>query len=118
MKYKIGVYGSAINESPQTITTAKNLAQALTQKGVIIVTGACTGMPYIVANAAKQHGAEIWGFAPTTNREDQMQLYPKDDITIYDRLFYIPQNYQDFFFPTGDAKLIDDIAVRHKYRNV
>jgi predicted Rossmann-fold nucleotide-binding protein len=74
-------------------------------------------MPYIVAHEAAQHGAEVWGFTPELNAEAQKRAYPNDDITIYTRLVYVPQNYKELFM-TNLASEALDWAGRLKYRNV
>jgi hypothetical protein len=64
-------------------------------------------MPSIVAQAAKRQGAEVWGFTPARDASEQQQSYPTDDIHIYDRLFFIPPEYNKKFFleePFVDAR--------------
>lgn len=117
MKYKIGVYGSNVVESEETVYCAQELGRSLAQQNVIVVTGACSGMPYIIARAAKRQGAEIWGFAPARTREEQQIAFPNDDIRIYDRLFFIPPHYDQHFFFEQPLEANRDWPVRLKYRN-
>jgi len=98
MKYKIGVYGSNTAENEKTAQLARELGSVLAQNNVIVVTGGCSGMPYLVAYTAKQQGAEIWGFTPERNEQEQQHAYPSDDMTIYDRLFFIPAQFDQHFF--------------------
>lgn len=117
MTYKIGVYGSGIAENQQSIQAARKLGYALAQSNVIVVTGGGSGMPSIVAQAAKQQGAAIWGFTPARDASEQQQSYPSDDISLYDKLFFIPSEYDRAFFleePFADAR---DRSTRLKYRN-
>src|SRR5947209_20398665 len=86
MAYKIGVYGSNISEGEQAEALGKELGQILARCHCIVITGACSGMPYIVAREAAQHGAEVWGFTPELNAEAHRRAYPNDDIAIYTRL--------------------------------
>jgi predicted Rossmann-fold nucleotide-binding protein len=65
LPYKIGVYGSKTTEREESVQLAQGLGRALAQNHVIVITGACSGMPYAVANAAKQQRAEVWGFSRT-----------------------------------------------------
>src|SRR5512135_3139171 len=98
MKYKIGIYGSNTVESERAVQLAQELGRILAQRNIIVVTGGCSGMPYIVAQIAKQQGAEVWGFTPAYDEEEQKRVYPLDDITTYDKLFYIPRQYDHLFY--------------------
>ncbi len=118
MKVKIGVYGSNRVESEHALKMARALGRELAQKGVIVITGACSGMPYAVAAAAKQEGAEVWGFTPELDAESQQRAYPNDDIKTYSKLFYVPQNYTALFFKEHPLPPAQDFGARLKYRNV
>jgi len=118
MQYKIGVYGSNITEGEHAVQRAQELGIALAQQQVIVVTGGCSGMPYTTAYAAKQSGAEVWGFTPARNEEEQRRTYPHDDITIYDRLFYIPEHYDQHFYLQQPLSAEHEWSARLKYRNV
>jgi predicted Rossmann-fold nucleotide-binding protein len=117
MTHKIGVYGSNISEGEQAETLGKELGEMLARYHCIVITGACSGMPYIVAQEAAQHGAEVWGFTPELDAEAQRQAYPNDDIAIYTRLLYVPPNYKELFMMTSESEALD-LAGRLKYRNV
>jgi predicted Rossmann-fold nucleotide-binding protein len=117
MTYKIGVYGSNISEGEEAVLLGRALGKALAQHHCIVITGACSGMPYVVAREAKQHGAEVWGFSPELDDEAQKKAYPHDDIAIYDRLVYVPQHYKELFMVSFASKA-SDLASRLKYRNV
>lgn len=108
MKYKIGVYGSAVNENESTNQLAKELGQVLGDHDVIIVTGACSGIPYLTAFEAAKKSKEIWGFSPELDFENQKKEYPNDDQKIYSKLFYVPKE-----FPFSDQR-----EVCRRYRNV
>src|ERR1700676_2266071 len=95
--HKIGVFGSNMVESEEAVRLGQQLGKILAQHQCIVITGACSGMPYIVAEAAHQSGAEIWGFSPARNPDEQHSAYPHDDITLYQRLVYIPQGYDRLF---------------------
>lgn len=118
MTYKIGIYGSNIAESEAAVRLAQELGSALAQNGVIVVTGGCSGIPYAVARAAKQKGAQVWGFTPERNEEEQKQAYPLDDITIYDKLFYVPLQYDQLFYLDHKLSPTRDHSARLKYRNL
>ncbi len=108
MKYKIGAFGSADGDIQEIFSKAHQVGEALGKKKVIVITGASTGLPNEIAVVAKQNGAELWGFSPGVNEEKQKELLPGADLTIYDKLVYIPQNYE----------FIDEKQVSLKYRNV
>lgn len=108
MKYKIGVYGSAINEKESTNKIAQKVGQILGDYNVIIVTGACSGIPYLSASEAAKKGKEVWGFSSELDFTSQKKTYPADDQTIYSKLFYVPKE-----FPFSHLS-----TVRKKYRNV
>lgn len=118
MSYKIGVYGSNIVESEQAVLLARLLGAELAKKQCIVITGGCSGMPYAVAQAAKQQGAEVWGFTPELNEEGQRKAYPQDDIGIYNKLFYVPEQYEQLFFLQERLPEARDWGARLKYRNV
>jgi predicted Rossmann-fold nucleotide-binding protein len=117
-KYKIGIYGSNVVESEAAVRLAQELGNVLAQNDIIVVTGGCSGMPYAVAHAAKQKGAEVWGFTPQRDEEEQKQEYPLDDITIYDKLFYVPPQYDQLFYLDYTLSASRDQSARLKYRNV
>src|SRR5947208_8546423 len=106
MTYKIGVYGSNISEGEQAETVGKELGKVLARYHCIVITGACSGMPYIVAREATQYGAEVWGFTPELNAEAQRRAYTNDDITIYTRLLYVPPNYKELFMANPESEAL------------
>jgi predicted Rossmann-fold nucleotide-binding protein len=109
-KYKIGVFGSAVDVESVNVK-AQELGEILGdyKDQVIVVNGAAAGLPYKIAYAASKKGAEVWGFSPAPNLEGQMNIYPENhDHSIYSKLFYVPEKYE----------FISDIAVTRKYRNV
>lgn len=117
MSYKIGVYGSSVNEGPEAETPGKALGRALAKHGCIVITGGCGGMPYVVAHEAAKHGCEVWGFTPAVNAEEHRRAYPYDDSSIYARLIYVPENYHELFLKQPPSEALD-WSERLKYRNV
>lgn len=109
-KYKIGVYGSAAGNYADFVPVAKKIGKGLGKHAdsVIVVTGACPGLPYAVAKAAADKGVEIWGFSSSLNAVAQQQEYPDDDLSIYKKIVYVPD---DFPFASNER-------ARKKYRNV
>jgi len=109
MKYKIGVFGSALEKNDEKIVNmARDLGKALSDRDVIVINGACKGLPYEVANFAVKNGTEVWGFSPEVDFENQKKFTPNPDLSIYSKLFYIPKDYE----------FVDRDMARKKYRNV
>ncbi len=108
-KYKIGIFGSPIGTDTRLVNKLQELGRELAKNRVILITGACTGAPYIVAyEAAKKAGTEVWGFSPELNFKQQKIATPEDDLSIYSKLTYMPKNFS----------FISSPAVCKKYRNV
>ncbi len=105
MKLKIGVYGSNRVESEAAVQAARALGVELARQGMIVITGACSGMPYAAAQTARQHGAEVWGFTPALTEEEHL-------------LFYVPAQYRQLFFVSQPVSPDQDWGMRLKYRNV
>jgi len=110
MRPKIGVFGSSAGPELESMTTkAKAVGTALAFFDPILITGACAGLPYAAALAAREHGCtELWGFSPATDYKGQVAITPECDNTIYSSLIYIPEHYE----------FRNDIKVARKYRNV
>lgn len=108
MRYKIGIFGSAINEKQEVIEKAKKLGNALGKKKVIVINGACDGIPYIVAHEAYKNGAQVWGYSPEINLKKQKLFTPNCDLSIYTKLDFIPEAFS----------FASDPLVCKKYRNV
>lgn len=107
-KYKIGIYGSGVDEDPKAIEKAKEIGRQLSTYHVIVVTGACSGFPYYGAKASSENGGQTWGFSSSASYELHIQNDPNDDISFYTKLFYIPKNFE----------FVNTISVCRKYRNV
>lgn len=108
MKYRVGVFGSAITANEHLGALAEEIGRELARHDCIVVTGACSGLPYRAAHAAAAAGAAVWGFSPTTGIRAQREFTPEDDLSIYSRLIYVPLE-----FPFSN-----NMPVSRKYRNV
>jgi hypothetical protein len=102
-KLKIGIYGSA-TASKKEIENARQLGLALRPFDIIVITGACSGIPYEVAKYSEK---EVWGFSPVRNIHEQKAFTPHDDLSIYKKLIFIPNSFS-----------YRDLDVCKKYRNV
>lgn len=108
MRYKIGVFGSAEDFDKSLITKVRDLGKILGQKRFIVITGATSGLPYLVSFEAFKNGAEIWGYSYEQNLEDIKKRMLDHDTSIYKQLVYVPKN-----FPFAS-----NIEICRKYRNV
>lgn len=110
MKYKIGIFGSSSGSLDKVLPKAQELGQILGNHSneVIVVTGACSGLPYVVANEANKAGAEVWGFSNMIDQAGLTSLYPDQDTSIYTKLIYVPKDYP----------FVKQEQARMKYRNV
>ena len=91
MKIKVGVMGSAGEASPEMkdvlIEKAQTLAQAIASRPLLLLTGATTGIVYVVGKAA--HDAAVFhvGVSPAENTQEHVEKYklPLDacDLIIY-----------------------------------
>lgn len=109
MKFKIGVFGSAAGETEDMKSKAQALGEALAGRDCILITGACTGLPYDVVSTAhaRNSAQELWGYSPAYEYEEQLSLTAGNDSTIYTKLMYTPHE-----FP------LEDLSARRKYRNI
>lgn len=108
MKYKIGVFGSAVNEGEKIQEKARRLGRELTKQDVILITGVASGLPYEVVWSAAKAGSTIEGFSPCVDLESQKKETPEQDLTIYKKITFVPK----------DSPFANNINVCRKYRNV
>lgn len=110
MKFKIGVFGSAVDEGAKVMEKAREIGREFGKykNRVIMVTGACSGIPYEAAYEAAKLGVEVWGYSPVTNLKEQKIFTPDDDVSIYSKIIYVPKGFE----------FVDKPVVCKKYRNV
>jgi len=112
MIYKIAIFGSNASadekrdELPESLV--KEFGVIFGKISAVIITGACSGIPYQVAFQASKNNCEIWGYSPEIDFKHQKEFTPRDDLSIYTKLIYTPQS-----FP-----LAENSKARKKYRNV
>lgn len=94
MKYTIGVFGSSVVNNEELLSKAHELGKALGKYHLTLITGAGKGLPYQVVSEAKRKNdkIKIWGFPPVLDKQS-LREYTSDDIDIYDKITYIPQDY-------------------------
>jgi len=92
MQIKVGVMGSASEagrpEAAQTlIAKAEALAQAIASRDVVLLTGATTGVVYMVGKTAHDRGAFHIGISPASNQQEHVDQY-KMPLDACDALVY------------------------------
>ena len=84
----IGVMGSASREqSQETMNRMTQLGRAIGQRGHVLITGACPGLPYAAALGAQEAGGLSIGISPALSLDEHINKYgsPADayDVLIY-----------------------------------
>jgi uncharacterized protein (TIGR00725 family) len=98
LKYKICVSGSAETEycAPGTVEKAMEIGRMIAKRGMVLVTGATTGIPYWSAKGAKEAGGIVIGLSPAASKAAHVKTYhlPIDfhDLIIYTGFDYAGRN--------------------------
>lgn len=93
MKIRVGVMGSAASvsarlESGKTLVDkAERLARVIAGEDVILLTGATTGLVYVVGKTAHDAGSFHVGVSPGSNEREHVELY-KLPVDACDALIY------------------------------
>ena len=93
MRIKLGVMGSAASESARLetgntlVARAERLAEVIATKDVVLLTGATTGIIYVVGKTAHDAGAFHIGVSPGSNEHEHSELY-KLPVDACDALIY------------------------------
>jgi uncharacterized protein (TIGR00725 family) len=93
MRIRVGVMGSAASESARLETgntlvdKAERLAKVIAGKEVVLLTGATTGIVYVVGKTAHEAGCLHIGISPGSNVREHVQLY-KLPVDACDALIY------------------------------
>lgn len=91
MKVTVGVMGSAsdtqLDSRQYLIEKAERLGQAMAQRDVVLLTGATTGVVYVVGRVAHESGVLHIGISPAHNSQEHTETYklPLDacDLVVY-----------------------------------
>src|SRR3989344_5860539 len=76
MRLTVGVMGSASGEfSSAAKAQAYALGQAIAERGFILITGACPGLPYECARGAREGGGLSVGISPTLSLDEHVHKY-------------------------------------------
>lgn len=91
LKYKICVSGAAETGlcSPNAIEMAEAVGACIAKAGMILVTGATSGIPYWAAKGAKEAGGFVIGFSPASSEAAHLKTY------------HLPTDYHDLIVYTG-----------------
>ena len=91
MKYKICVSGAAESGhcAPDAPEKAETLGRLIAEHGMILVTGATTGLPYWAARGAKEAGGIVIGLSPAPSKASHLYTY------------HLPIDYHDLIIYTG-----------------
>jgi len=103
---KIAIYGSAEEGNTRLINQLKQFGVKIAKRGHTVVTGACPGIPFYVAEAAYLTKTKVIGFSPFTNLTNHKKS--GDPYNCFSKLRFIPQNYE----------LKNNIQACYKYRNI
>ena len=85
MKIQIGVMGSAGGPlADRELDLARRLGRRIAERGGIIVTGACPGLPHAAVLGATERGGLSFGVSPALSREEHVSVYgsPLEPYTI------------------------------------
>jgi uncharacterized protein (TIGR00725 family) len=98
----VGVMGASVNDAlteAEKISVqdlAESLGAALAERDCILVTGATTGIPELVARAFRNHGGFALGMSPAENHREHVERYglPDDgaDVIVYTGFGYKGRN--------------------------
>ncbi|HVR16319.1 MAG TPA: hypothetical protein VMS25_08130 [Candidatus Limnocylindrales bacterium] len=101
-KVVVGVMGASANdafsaaEAHRVQALAEGLGAAIARAGCILITGATTGLPDLVAQACRNNGGFALGVSPAENRNEHVGRYglPDDgaDVIIYTGFGYKGRN--------------------------
>lgn len=91
LKHKIGVSGAAETGhcAPNALQMAEEVGREIAKAGLVLVTGATTGIPYWAAKGAKAEGGIVIGVSPGKSYADHLHRY------------HLPIDYHDLIIYTG-----------------
>ena len=91
LKYKVCISGSAETEHcpPGTVEKAMEIGRLVAERGMVLVTGATTGIPFWAARGAKEAGGIVIGLSPAASKAAHVKTYK------------LPTEYHDLIIYTG-----------------
>lgn len=92
MKIKVGVMGSAGGIiSQEAMDKSYLLGRAIAERGCVLVTGGCPGLPFAATKGAKEAGGFTVGISPGIDLREHVELYKS------------PTEYLDILIFTGSG---------------
>lgn len=98
LKYKFCVSGAAETGHcpPDALERAESVGKAIAERGLVLMTGATTGIPYWAAKGAKAAGGTVIGLSPASSKVAHIKTYrlPLDyhDVVVYTGFEYSGRN--------------------------
>ena len=91
LKYKICISGAAETGhcAIDALEKSEQLGRAIAEAGMVLVTGATTGVPYWACKGAKEAGGMVIGLSPAASEASHLKTY------------HLPTDYQDLIIYTG-----------------
>lgn len=91
LKYKICISGAAETGhcAIDAHEKAEELGREIAKKGMILLTGATTGIPYWAAKGAKEEDGIVIGLSPAASEQAHLKVY------------HLPTDYHDIIIYTG-----------------
>ncbi len=91
LRYKICVSGASETGlcSDDCFEKSVLLGREIARRGLVLLTGATTGVPYWVAKAVKEEGGVVIGFSPAASKQAHVKTY------------HLPMDYHDVIMYTG-----------------
>ena len=134
MRTKVGVMGSAAPESTRLETgstlveKAERLAHVIAGKDVVLLTGATTGIVYVVGKTAHDAGCFHIGISPGSNEHEHVEMYklPLDacDAIVYTgfglkgRNVVLVRSCDIVLFVAGAMGSLNEFTIAHDERKV
>src|SRR5215211_4085061 len=134
MRIKVGIMGSAAPESTRLETgntlveKAERLAHVIAGKDVVLLTGATTGIVYVVGKTAHDAGCFHLGISPGTNEHEHVEIYklPLDacDTIVYTgfglkgRNVVLVRSCDIVLFVAGAMGSLNEFTIAHDERKV
>ncbi|MFH2021444.1 MAG: hypothetical protein ABIJ34_08590 [archaeon] len=107
MKYKIGVFGSAVGSTKSVEKLASELGKEIAINDCELLTGGCGGLPQIAAKSAYRMGGKTIGYSPAHNLKEHTEVHD-----------FPTEGYSEFVFVPEETPNSNNKFFSRKYRNV
>lgn len=127
MKRTVGVMGASARQTPEIEALAYRLGKAIGSRGVILITGATTGMPLIAARGAHESGGEVIGFSPAHNEQEHRRMgmpFEHHDLILYTGMGFHGRNLlnvrssEALFFAGGSMGTLNEFTIAYDENKV